>query len=162
MSDRRETVKKLAGKALRRILISTDKDEHFYGAIVQNAIEEEDITGLLSNKITITRITIQAKENLAFDVMFFSKDSFADTDLDDDTFLGFEKLDIPTYGIRIAGANQYYLDVSGINFEYEDEDESKELHIALRCRTAAGKTAQVAGEVKLTFTYFITETQGGS
>lgn len=137
-----------------RYIINSDKDVHFTGAIAENDIEEENIAGLLSNKITITNVAIQAKENRSFDVMLFGKDIFADTDLNVDTFQSVIHLDIPTHGNQIGGANQYYLsNFCGLSVDYEDEDGTKELHIALRCRTAAGKTAGAVGEVKLTFIY---------
>lgn len=144
----------------KQYILSSDKDTHFTESIAENAVEKENLEGLASNKITITKIAIQAMENLDFEVMFFGKNTFENTDLDVDSFQAFERLDIPTYGIRIGAANQYYLDISGLAIDYEDEDAAKEwlgyvptLHVALRCRSAAGKSAGAAGQVKLTFTY---------
>jgi len=127
--------------------LRSDKDTHFYGAIAQNAKEDEDLAGLLSNKIRITGVSIQADENLDFRVIFWKTDGFDDTDLDLDRFCGEVELDLPTNGYRIGAANQYYLDMRGLEIDYEDEDASNELHVSLMCLTAAGKTAAAAGEV---------------
>lgn len=133
--------------------LRSDKDTHFYGAIAQNAKEDEDLTGLLSNKIRIVGVSLQAKENLSFRVIFWKTDGFDDTDLDLDRFCGEVVIDLPTNGYRIAGANQYYLDMRGLDLDYEDEDASNELHVSLMCLTAAGKTAAAAGEVVLEIFY---------
>lgn len=133
--------------------LRTDKDSHFSGAIAQNATEEEDITGLTTNRIRITRVTILSDENLDYRLLFFNKDSFADTDLDDDRFIDELELDLPSYGFQIAGAGQYMMTVNGLEIDYDDQDGSRELHIALQCLSAAGKTAGANGEVVVIFTY---------
>ncbi len=127
--------------------LRSDKDTHFTGAIAQNAKEDENLAGLVSNKIRITGVSIQAKENLNFRLIFWGTDGFDDTNLDNDKFQAETKLDIPTYGYRIGGANQYYLDMRGVEIDYEDLDRTQELHISLMCLSAAGKTAGANGEV---------------
>lgn len=136
-----------------RVLIVTDKDTHFTGAIAQHAVEEEDIEGLKSNKITITKIAILADQNLIFDVLFYGKDSFANADLDLDAFQAFQTVDLATSGKQIAATGKYFLDVSNLAIDYEDKDKSNELHIALCNRSAGAKTAGAAGEVVLMITY---------
>lgn len=135
----------------------TDKDTHFTEAIAQNAKEDENLAGLAANKVVITDVMIEADENLQFYLLFWSTDGIDDTDLDDDSFLGFVDLDIPNNGFRIAGAGQYYLNVTDVNLHYEDEDASTELHVSLLCRTAAGKTAAAAGDVKVKIGYKVRE-----
>lgn len=131
----------------------TDKDDEFTGAIIQNAKEDENLEGLVADKIVITDIMIEAEENLEFYLLFWSTDDFDNADLDIDTFLGYVVLDIPNNGYRIAGANQYYLNVSDVNFHYEDEDSSNELHISLLNRSVAAKSAGGAGAVKIKIGY---------
>lgn len=133
--------------------IDSDKDTHFTGAIVQNAIETENLTGLSDSKLTITGISIQADEALNYRLWLFGTDGHADADLDDDEFVEFVSLDLSTNGGQIAGAGQYYYALTGLSIEYEDEDATKELHVALQNLSAAAKTAGAAGEVKMKIFY---------
>ena len=82
----------------RLTTVRSDKDIHFTGSLAKNASEEENLTGLLSNKIKITGITIHSDQELHFQLQFFSRDTFTDSDLDEDTFVGAVDLDVPKYG----------------------------------------------------------------
>lgn len=134
--------------------LRSDKDSHFTGGINQNAKEDEDLTGLLSDKIRITGIALQSDQNLDYKVLFWKTDGFDDTDLDVDKFCGEIEVDLPTYGHRIGAANQYYLDVrlpAGI--DYEDEDATKELHVSLMNLSATAKNSGATGEVTIEIFY---------
>lgn len=131
----------------------TDKDVEFTGAIAVNAKGDENLAGLAANKVVITDVMFEGVENLQFYLLFWSTDAFENADLDLDTFLGFVDLDIPNNGFQIGAANQYYLNVTDLNLHYEDEDATNELHVSLLCRTAAGKQAAAAGEVKVKIGY---------
>jgi len=131
----------------------TDKDTHFTGAILQNATEEENLTGLVSNRIRITGVAIQADQQLDFRVAFFRTDGFADTNLDLDTFQSEVELDLPSYGWRIAGAGQYYMVVNSLDIPYEDADKTYELHVALQNLSATAKNAGATGEVVVAIYY---------
>ena len=131
-------------------IIESDKNTHFTGAIIQNAKEDEDITGLKGNKYIIDNVAIQADQNLKFEVWFWSKDTKDDTDLDIDTFLGFVEIDLSTSGVRIGGVNQYYDNKTGIQIMYEDKDATNELHVSLLNRSSTTKLAGATGEVKIT------------
>ena len=133
--------------------IDTDKDTQFTTAIAQNAIEEENITGLSDNKITITGIAFQAKEALSYRLWVFGTDGFADTDLDADQFIKYVDFDFATANGQIAGAGQYYLAQTDLNIDYEDEDATNELHLALQNLSASAKTADADGEVKVKVSY---------
>ena len=133
--------------------IRTDKDTHFSGAIAQNAKEDENLTGLLNNKCRITGVSLQSDQALDYRVIFWKTDGFDDTDLDDDTFCGEVEVDLPFYGYQIGGANQYYLDVRGLEIDYEDEDASNELHVSLMNLSATGKEAGAIGEVVVEIYY---------
>jgi len=148
-----KTVRELILDANTRINLASDKDTHFTGAIIQNATEEENLTGLTSNKITITKIVIQADQALDFAVLLFGKDTFDATDLDTDSFQSFVELDLSAHGIQIGATGQYYFDLSDLSIDYIDEDSTDELHIALLNKSATSKTAGAAGEVKITITY---------
>jgi hypothetical protein len=126
---------------------------HFTGAIAQNAKEDENITlpgaldGIGGNARGYIRgIMIQSDENLAWELAFWSSDTFDDTTLDDDDFLSrwsFAAAD----GVRFGGANQYYYYIEGLEIPYVDDDKSGELHMSLVNRSAASKTAGAGGEV---------------
>ncbi len=135
----------------------TDKDVNFIGAIILNAKADENLAGLAADKIVITDIMFEGDENLHYYLLFWSTDDFENADLDVDSFLGFVELDLPNNGFRIAGANQYYLNVSDVNLNYEDEDATNELHVSLLCLSVAGKTAGAAGEVKVKIGYKVRE-----
>ena len=78
--------------------LSSDKDIHFTGTLVKNASEQENLTGLLSDKIIIHEVSIGAAESLHFRLEFYSKDTFSNTDLNVDTFVGSVEFDLPRYG----------------------------------------------------------------
>jgi len=78
--------------------VRSDKDVHFTGALAKNESEQENLTGLISNKITIQGVSISAAQSLHFRLEFYSKDSFTDSDLDVDTFMGAVELDLTKYG----------------------------------------------------------------
>ena len=134
--------------------LRSDKDSHFSGAIAQNAIESEDLTGLLANKIRIRSISVTSDQALDYDLLFFGSDAFANTsDLDLEHFQGIIPLDIATNGVRIAAANQYYMSAEGLDFLYEDVDSTNELHVSLRNNSATEKNAGATGEIVVTFVY---------
>ncbi len=137
--------------------ITSDKDLHFTGAIIENAEEDENLAGLGGNKIVITDVIFEGKETLQFRLLFWSTNTFEDADLDVDSFLGFVDLDVPNNGFQKGGAGQWYLNVTDVNLHYEDEDASNELHVSLNCVSAAGKTAGVPGEVKIKIGYKVRE-----
>jgi len=147
------TVRKLLGESLLRLILKTDKDTHFTEAIAQNGHEEENLTGLPSNVITIKQIVILSDQNLNFDVAFFGTDGFANADLDVDSYLGSVNLDLATNGFQLGGSGQYYLWVTNVDFEYTDADGDNELHVALYNNSATGKNAGATGEVVIKFIY---------
>jgi len=127
--------------------LRSDKDVNFTGALATNAIEQEDITGLSSNKIVIRRVTIQSDQNLNYVLMFWATDGNVDTDLDLDFFLGEIEISPAMYR-RIAGANQYYADIAlPEGFQYQDDDGTRELHVGLLNLDATSKNAGATGEV---------------
>ena len=131
----------------------SDKDSHFAGALAQFVKEDENLTGLLSDKIKITGVTVQCKEQLHYKLLLWYKDTFENADLDVDEFCGEIDVDLPAYGVRIGGANQWYLDIRGLNVDYIDLDSTGELHISLINMSVAAKQAAAAGEIQVTVTY---------
>ena len=68
-------------------VVRSDKDTHFTGQLTKNQSEAEDLTGLLSDRIIITRITVTAKQALHFRLSFYTKSAGTDADLDQDSFV---------------------------------------------------------------------------
>ncbi|GAI60977.1 unnamed protein product [marine sediment metagenome] len=81
--------------------VRSDKDVHFTRALAKGESEQENLTGLVSNKIIIQSVSISAAQPLHFRLEFYSRDSFTDSDLDVDTFIGAVELDLTKYG-RLA------------------------------------------------------------
>jgi len=134
-------------------IAESDKDTHFTGALTQYAKEDENITGLLAEKVRITGIGILSDQQLHYKVLFWYKDTFDDSDLDVDEYCGEVDLDIPTYGFQIDGSGKWYLDIRNLHLDYHDLDATKELHISLMNMSTTSKNAGATGEVKLFVTY---------
>ncbi len=134
-------------------ILRSDKDTHFTGALAQGAKEDENIAGLLANKIRVTGITLQADQRLHYKILLWFKDSFDDTDLDLDMFCAEIDIDLAAYGIQIGGAGQWYLDVRDLHVDYDDMDITKELHISLYNADPTAKNAGATGEVVVAVTY---------
>lgn len=136
---------------LQTYIVRSDKDTHFTGALATDAGEAEDITGLPAAKCTIEGVSIISKENLAWEVEFYSKDTHDDaTDMDNDTFLGSArflqtdgKTDGTYYKYSTANAVQSW---RGLAYFDQDGEGSQEVHMILRNRDASSKSAGAAGE----------------
>jgi len=137
--------------------LSTDPAVHFTGALAQYAKEDESLTGVLANKIKITGISIQSEQALDYYLFFWSKDTFDDATMVSDTFVGMTELDFTTWGQQVGGAGQYYFSVEVLDFDYEDRDNSKEIHCSLYNASPVSKTAGSAGYVKIDITYELRE-----
>lgn len=134
--------------------LSTDTKGYFRSAIAQNTKEDANISGLQGNHIHVLAVIIQALEQLSYRVLFWTKDTFDDVDIDQDSYVDHVDLDLPNLGVQIAGAGQFYL-AQRLDppLLYIDQDETRELHVSLENLSAASKTAGADGEVKLTFAY---------
>lgn len=78
--------------------VVSDADIHFTKELAKNESEQENISGLVSNKIIIRNVAINSVQALHFRLEFYSKDSFTDSDLNEDTFIGAVDLDLTKYG----------------------------------------------------------------
>lgn len=132
--------------------IRTDKDTHFTGALIQNAKEDKNLVGLLTNKLRITGITILSDQRLNYKLLFWYTDGFENADLDLDMFCGEIELDLTAYGIQVGGAGKWYLDVRNLHLDYQDIDLSNELHVSLFNNCPVAKIAGAAGEVVVIIT----------
>lgn len=136
---------------IKPLIIRTDKDSHFTGALAQNAIEAENITGILTNSGTIVGVNLQSDQNLDWDIYFWAKDELDNTDLDLDECLGKVRF-VASDGDQIAGAGQYYYDSATSSYafrgiRYVDLDNTTELHVGLVNRNSTAKNAGATGEV---------------
>lgn len=129
-------------------LIRSDKDTAFTGGLAQNAGENANLVGLQNNQGTIESVIFLADQRLAWEIQFYSRDTFDNADLDLDTYLGsirFAEGD----GLQVAGAGSFKYDVHGLAIPYMDLDSSTELHVKLVNRSATAKNAGATGEVVL-------------
>jgi hypothetical protein len=132
-------------------IVRSDKDTHFTGAIVTDAGEAESITGLPAYKCVIEALNIISKENLAWEVELYTKNTHDDAaDMDNDSYIGsvrFTAGDGKTDGTyyKYSTANSV-VNFRGVPYVDEDGEGSQELHAILRNRSAASKSAGAAGE----------------
>lgn len=137
-------------KAEKIEIYSTVSTTHFTNSIPLNAHESENVTGLSINKYTIKAINIQSVQPLKYLLEFYGSDAFNSTNLDLDTFIDEIELDMTEYpAFRVDNANQYKLNLSGLEMLYEDYDNSKELHIMLHNHSVTTKNAGAAGAVQI-------------
>lgn len=137
--------------------VKTNTLVHFTDAIVRYAHETENLNGLSADKIVIKEINVQSAQPLKYKLWLWSNDTFDDTNLNIDSFktsvlLDFSGTDDETVD-RLNNANQYYLDIIGLNILYEDLDESNEIHCSLQNLSSIDKIAGAAGAVQLDVAY---------
>lgn len=142
-------------KAEKISTLRTLKGTHFTGAITRTNQETENIAGLTDNKIYIRGINVQSIQNLEYRLIFWTRNTFEDTDLDVDTFIDDVIIDMSDTEstFRIGSANQYYLNVSSLNILYEDEDGNNELHVSLQNLSPTDKAAGASGYIQVDFKY---------
>lgn len=131
----------------------SDKDTEFTGAIAQYAMELEALGWITSPKIRIVKVAMEADQALDWRLIFWSKSTADDTDLDVDSFEGDVELDMASFGFQIAGAGQYYMEVDGLDIYYANENGSKVCQVALQNLSATAKNAGATGEVTVKLTY---------
>lgn len=136
--------------------LCSDPAEHFTEETESTFAERENLAGLVSNKIKITRIVLIAKVCQNFNLFLFGKDPFEEEDLDKDSYQVRMWQDLTGYSRQIGGAGWVYYDSTGgyggsVELDYEDEDGTKELHLALR--SEGKKSAHPDQIVKICVTY---------
>lgn len=153
------------------LTVRSDKDDHFTEAIVQNAEERENIlmASALNGRSRIVGIRLISIQNLAWELMLWSKDSFSGpaapgTDPDLNTFLG-KWLFTAGDGSQVAAAGAYHYYIDGLDIAYGDlshswaTTEAKKtgvptgpaLHVSLLNRSAVAKIAGLAGAIVAEF-----------
>ena len=125
-------------------ILRSDKDVNFTGALAQGAKEDENITGLLTNKLMLTGVIVQSIQRLHYKLLLWYTDAFDDADLDLDQLCAEIDVDLASYGIQIGSTNQWYLDVRNLHVDYADLDATKEVHISLYNADPTAKLASTA------------------
>lgn len=133
--------------------LASDKDNNFTLALLTGFKEDENLTGLLTNKVRVTGISIEAEQALNFWIMFWKSATFSNPDLNIDTFIGGVNLDLAGFGLRVDGAGQWYMSLEDVDLDYEDANRTNVLHVSLYNADAVAKIAGAAGAVKLVFRY---------
>ena len=146
----------------RHLIIRTDKDTHFVGALAQNAGEAADIVLDLYTAMAATRlgakepaksarlivreIRIWSDQNLAWELQFWADDDYEETNADLDAFLGSHKFAVSD-GAQNAGTGLYRYCQTKLELFYTDRDLTGEVHLKLFNRSATSKNAGATGEV---------------
>ena len=126
-------------------IVRSDKDDNFTGALGQYAKEDENLTGMITNKARITGLTLLSDQQLKFKVLFWSKDTFDDNNLDLDTFLGEVDVDLTVYGWQVNGIGPWRMSIENLAIGYRDDDSTNELHISVMNMSGTGKKVFVSG-----------------
>ncbi len=131
----------------------------FTNALAMNYMQTIDLPGLVANKIKIIAVNGQSKQNLKYRLIFWSSSTANNTDLDTDKYVTDVVMDftdtLSTFQIDTGGGlvNQYYLDVSGLEALYEDEDSTVTLHVSLQNMSPTAKLSGATGAVQFDFKY---------
>lgn len=136
---------------LRQLIytVSSNKDTHFTEYLAKNSVERENLTGLRSNRIRISHITIQSTQQLLFQLILYGTDAFDESDLADDRYVADVELDMPHYSLQQT-TSQYRMDLD-VDINYEDIDETNELHIVLKNLSPTAKSIYPTTEIKIDF-----------
>lgn len=152
ISERRSALRTINIDYGERIFIlSSNSTQHFTESLSQNEQEFENISGMVSNKVFIRGVNIQAMQNLYFRVIFWSSADGASSDLDEDSFLDYVDLDLATTSFQTPGTPQYRLNVNNLNIVYEDQDKTRTLHVSLQNLSSTDKLAAPDGAVQIDF-----------
>lgn len=129
--------------------IDTNILTEFTDALAKNAVERENIAGLQSNRVLISHISVQSVQQLNLQVILYATDAFEESDIALDRFTGTVLFNLPYYGFQQT-ESQWRME-QDVAIDYEDLDETKELHIVLKNLSPTAKIAGASGYMKLTF-----------
>lgn len=158
------------------VRVRTDKDVDFTGALAQNASATANLVPPMAIaagghcRARLHSIAIVSDQQLAWELMLFSTNSFAtSSDLDQVGFLG-KWAFIEADGVQIAGAGPflYYIDGLDIAYKCTDFDDHStfiagakipagQVHLMLVNRSVTGKNAGATGEIVIQLGFEPTE-----
>lgn len=138
------------------IVVQSSPATDYTDTLTQHNFALANLTGLYEDQCSIKNVIVESKQNLAWSVYFYSKDSGPSSNYTTDSFIGCVAFDAAD-GLQVAGANMYKYNgaSSTVNamvddgIAYIDEDQTKEIHVALVNRDATAKVTGVTGYVKV-------------
>ena len=138
--------------------LKTVGSTQFTGTGTQHVLYTTNITSVGYNQVSVRNITVVSSQNLAWEVFLFSKDTFANADVDTDSCISRIAFDTAD-GIQFGGAGNFYYSSmestlnagANIGVPYIDEDRSSELHVGLINRSSTPKEAGTYGPIAITF-----------
>lgn len=135
----------------REVIYTIDSNilTQFTEALAKNAVEREHLTGLQSNRVLISHISVQAVQQLNLQVILYATDQFEESDISLDRFVASVLFNLPYYGFQQT-ENQWRME-QDVAIDYEDLDLTKELHVVVKNLSPTAKIAGASGYVKLTF-----------
>lgn len=133
--------------------ISTDMNNHFTGIIAMNDHEQESVPGLKGNKITIKGVNGQSQQKLKYRLIFWGGSGFNSINLNNDSYVSDVVLDFTDElsAFRISAANQYRLDVGGLDIPLTTENNI--LYCSLQNLSSISKLAGLPGAVQFDIKY---------
>jgi hypothetical protein len=131
--------------------VRSDKDLHFTGSLATNAAEAEDIVlppacGGSAARAVVRAVTIQAKEDLDWELWFWASASYTNADMDLDYFLG-KVVFSAAEGTQIGATGFFTCYKGNLDVPIVDRDNTQTIHVKLVNRNAASKTAGTNGQV---------------
>lgn len=135
---------------LQRVIVRSDKDTHFTGALNQNVSANANLTWAGGERTAMGRLReakVWSDQNLAWELQLFKKDTFGNsTDLDLDSFCA-KVVFAATDGSQNDGAGNFYYHRTAIDARYEDLNTKGQVHLKLVNRSAGAKNAGATGEI---------------
>lgn len=133
-------------------VVSTVAATQLRGALAQNAAAylSLDVKGYgVGQRVDaiIKALQILSVENLDWELWFFRNALQDPSNLDLNRWMGYWRFG--TTAVRIGGAGLYHYYIDGLGIPYQDEDNTSKIHLALINRSAAEKSADDAGAVRV-------------
>lgn len=141
----------------RLISLETNPATEFRGSLAQNAgltlsLDAKTLGVGLGAVLIVRALAILSTEARSWEIDFFRSAQFGAATLANNRFAGvwnFANTGNPGDGMQIGGAGLYYYYVDGLYIPIRDEDQTSAVHVALVNRSAAAKSANDAGALRV-------------
>jgi len=137
--------------------VKTDATTQFTSALAVGEQETENvslaaISALPQAPCIVKAISVSSVQNLAFDLVFFAKDTFQQAAPNDEYFVARIAYTAAIGTQSVTGGLYEYMTLP-VNFSYPyvDLDGTQELHVGLVVRGATAKLAGASGALSVTF-----------
>lgn len=144
---------------LKNWTVRSDKDNQYTTSISQSGIDLETLAPLpsgnfLPTQVDVTRVTLWATQNLAYDVMFFNNNVGQPNngDPDKDSMVDWIRFAASDAVQVVAVSGLYRYSTSGLTLKYSPDD--RQFHIGLINRGSSVKLPSASGH------YVVVEIQG--